>query len=114
MVELYKALRGQRPVTAIAGGIVGGLPGGDSSRNSGTAPNVPIQHSASTGSTTRVRDPWKWYLPHRAIILLGIVLTAIALAGAFLGVANASEAESLNSQVSQRYLVLLEPVPRGT
>ena len=38
------------------------------------------------------------------------MLTAIALAGAFLGVANASEAESLNSQVSQRYLVLLEPV----
>jgi diguanylate cyclase (GGDEF)-like protein len=64
----------------------------------------------STGSTTRVRDPWKWYLPHRAIILLGIVLTLIALAGAFLGVANASEAESLNSKVTQRYLVLLEPV----
>ena len=64
----------------------------------------------STGPDRRVRDPWKWYLPHRAIVLLGVVLTLIALAGAFLGVSNASEAESLNSQLTQRYLVLLQPV----
>jgi diguanylate cyclase (GGDEF)-like protein len=38
------------------------------------------------------------------------VLTLIALAGAFLGVANASQAESLNAQLTQRYLVLLQPV----
>jgi diguanylate cyclase (GGDEF)-like protein len=38
------------------------------------------------------------------------VLTLIALAGAFLGVANASQAESLNAQLTQRYLVLLPPV----
>jgi diguanylate cyclase (GGDEF)-like protein len=38
------------------------------------------------------------------------VLTLIALAGACLGVANASQAESLNAQLTQRYLVLLPPV----
>jgi diguanylate cyclase (GGDEF)-like protein len=64
----------------------------------------------STGSKTNVRDPWRWYAPHRAIVLLGVVLTLIALAGAFLGVANASQAESLNAQLTQRYLVLLPPV----
>jgi diguanylate cyclase (GGDEF)-like protein len=64
----------------------------------------------STGPETRVRDPWKWYLPHRAIVLLGIMLTLIALAGGFLGVLNASEAESLNAQLTQRSLVLLPPI----
>ena len=49
-------------------------------------------------------------MPHRAIVLLGVVITLIALAGAFLGVSNASEAESLNSQLTQRYVVLLGPV----
>ena len=38
------------------------------------------------------------------------MLSLIALAGGFLGVANASEAESLNSQLTQSYLVLLPPV----
>ena len=64
----------------------------------------------STGSKTNLRDPWRWYAPHRAIVLLGIVLTMIALAGAFLGVANASQAESLNAKLTQKYLVILPPV----
>ena len=64
----------------------------------------------STRSKTKAPDAWRWYAPHRAIVLLGVVLTMIALAGAFLGVANASQAESLNAQLKQRYLVLLSPV----
>jgi diguanylate cyclase (GGDEF)-like protein len=64
----------------------------------------------STGSKERVRDPWKWYAPHRAIVLLGVVLTLIALAGAFLGVANASQAESATALLTQRDLALLPPV----
>ena len=34
----------------------------------------------------------------------------IALAGAFLGVANASQAESLNAKLTQQYMVILPPV----
>jgi diguanylate cyclase (GGDEF)-like protein len=64
----------------------------------------------STRSKKRFRDPWRWYAPHRAIVLLGGVLTLIALAGAFLGVANVSQAESLNAQLTQRYVVLLPPI----
>ena len=64
----------------------------------------------STGSKKNVRDPWRWYAPHRAIVLLGVVLTLIALAGAFLGVANVSKAESLNAKLTQRYVVLLPPI----
>ena len=60
-------------------------------------------NAASTGR-------WNWYAPHRAIILVGVIVTVIALAGAFLGVANASQAESLTAQMSQRYLVLQGPV----
>jgi diguanylate cyclase (GGDEF)-like protein len=71
---------------------------------------VPIRHTVNTESTARVHGPWRWYAPHRAIVLLGIVLTLIALAGAFLGVANASQAESASAQLTQRYLVLLPPV----
>ena len=63
-----------------------------------------------TGSKTRGREPWSWYAPHRAIVLLGVVLTLIALAGAFLGVANASQAEAATAQLTQRYLALLPPV----
>ncbi len=73
-------------------------------------PFAPISNTVSTGSKTHVRDPWKWYAPHRAIILLGVVLTVTALAGGFLGVANASQAESANAQLTQRYLVLLAPL----
>ena len=61
-------------------------------------PNAPIRHTVDTGSKTRRREPWRWYAPHRAIVLLGVVLTLIALAGAFLGVANASQAESATTQ----------------
>ena len=64
----------------------------------------------STRSKTNLRDPWRWYAPHRAIVLLGIVLTMIALAGAFLGVANVSQAESLNAKLTQQYLVILPSV----
>lgn len=63
-----------------------------------------------TGSKTRGREPWKWYAPHRAIVLSGVVLTLIALAGAFLGVANASQAQSATAQLTDRYLALLSPV----
>jgi diguanylate cyclase (GGDEF)-like protein len=49
-------------------------------------------------------------LPHRAIVLVGVVLTLIAVAGAILGVANASQAESATAQLTQRYLVLLPPI----
>jgi len=41
---------------------------------------------------------------------VGVILTVIALAGGLLGVANASKAESLTAEMSQRYLVLLGPV----
>ena len=71
----------------------------------------------STGADTVTRDEntastqgWNWYAPHRAIVLVGIIVTVIALAGAFLGVANASQAESLTARLSQRYLVLQGPV----
>ncbi|HEX4433594.1 MAG TPA: GGDEF domain-containing protein [Acidimicrobiales bacterium] len=63
----------------------------------------------SDGSKTALGH-WRWYAPHRAIVLVGILVTLIALAGAFLGVANASEAESLTGQLTQRYLVLQGPV----
>jgi diguanylate cyclase (GGDEF)-like protein len=63
-----------------------------------------------TGSKRRAREPWSWYAPHRAIVLLGVVLTLIALAGGFLGVANASQAEAATAQLTQRYLALLPPV----
>jgi hypothetical protein len=72
--------------------------------------NAPIRNTVDTGSNKRGREPWKWYAPHRAIVLLGVVLTLIALAGAFLGVANVSQAESLNAQLTRQYLVLLPPV----
>ncbi|HEX4128211.1 MAG TPA: hypothetical protein VHX67_11575 [Acidimicrobiales bacterium] len=64
----------------------------------------------STRSNTVPRDRWRWYAPHRAILLVGVVVTIIALAGAFLGVANASEAESSTARLTQRYLVLEGPV----
>src|SRR6202035_2911512 len=74
------------------------------------ATNAPICIAVSTRSKKNFRDPWRWYAPHRAIVLLGAVLTLIALAGAFLGVANVSKAESLNAQLTERYVVLLPPV----
>ena len=59
---------------------------------------------------TAAMGQWKWYSPHRAILLVGVIVTIIALAGAFLGVANASRAESLTAEMSQRYLTLQGPV----
>jgi diguanylate cyclase (GGDEF)-like protein len=70
----------------------------------------------STGTDIASREQsragrgWTWYRPHRAIVLVGIIVTVIALAGAFLGVANATEAQSLTAEMSQRYLVLQSPV----
>ena len=72
--------------------------------------NAPICSAVSDGSKPERRDPWRWYLPHRAIVLLGVVLILIALTGATLGVVNAARAETLNSQLTDRYLVLLPPV----
>jgi diguanylate cyclase (GGDEF)-like protein len=78
--------------------------------------NVPIRTAVSTGIDAASGEQnaagrgWTWYAPHRAIVLVGIIVTLIALAGAFLGVANATEAESLTAQMSQRYLVLQTPV----
>ena len=66
--------------------------------------------TVSTGSKPSERDPWRWYLPHRAIVLLGVVLILIALGGATLGVVNAARAEALTSRLTDRYLVLLPPV----
>jgi diguanylate cyclase (GGDEF)-like protein len=53
---------------------------------------------------------WGWYAPHRAIVLLGVVLILIALGGATLGIVNASQSENLTAKLSDRYLVLLPPV----
>jgi len=64
----------------------------------------------SNGSTTRGGDSWRWYSPHRAIILLGVVLTLVALAGAVFGIVNSTRAEALNNTLMSRYLVLLGPV----
>ncbi len=49
---------------------------------------------------------WK-YAPHRAIIALGAVLIAIAVAGGLLGVANSGRAEGYATTLTNRYLVLL-------
>jgi diguanylate cyclase (GGDEF)-like protein len=63
----------------------------------------------SDGSGSRDGDRWNWYLPHRAIVLLGVVLTLVALAGAILGVVNAGRAEALNAELTNRYLVIGPP-----
>ena len=54
-------------------------------------------------------EPRSWYSPHRAIIFLAVVLTAIAVAGGTLGVVNASRAEQATAQLTRQYLVLLPP-----
>ena len=51
-----------------------------------------------------------WYSPHRAIIFLAVILTVVALAGATIGVVNASRAEQATNRLSTRYLVLQPPV----
>ncbi len=64
----------------------------------------------SDGSESRGGDRWNWYLPHRAILLLGAVLILIALAGATLGVVNSMQSETLTAKLGDRYLPLLPPV----
>jgi hypothetical protein len=66
--------------------------------------------TVSNGSIPSGRDHWRWYSPHRAIVLLGVVLILVALAGGVLGVVNASRAEQLSSRLANQYLVLLGPV----
>jgi diguanylate cyclase (GGDEF)-like protein len=61
---------------------------------------------ASSGAS----KPRSWYAPHRAIIFLAVVLTAIAVAGGTLGVVNASRSEQATEQVTRQYLVLQPPV----
>jgi diguanylate cyclase (GGDEF)-like protein len=51
-----------------------------------------------------------WYAPHRAIIVLGLMLTLVAVAGGTLGVVNSARAEGAITTVSDRYLVLQPPV----
>ena len=51
-----------------------------------------------------------WYVPHRAIIVLGLMLTLVAVAGGTLGVVNSARAEGAITTVSDRYLVLQPPV----
>jgi hypothetical protein len=49
-------------------------------------------------------------VPHRAIIFLAVLLTAVAVAGGLLGVTNASQAEQATARLSRQYLVLQPPV----
>lgn len=49
-------------------------------------------------------------MPHRAIILLGVLLTVVALIGTTLGIVNTARAERSITQISDRYLVLQPPV----
>jgi len=55
-------------------------------------------------------EPRSWYSPHRAIVFLAVVLTAIAVAGGTIGVVNASRAEQATTQLTRQYLVLQPPV----
>jgi diguanylate cyclase (GGDEF)-like protein len=55
-------------------------------------------------------EPRSWYSPHRAIVLLAVVLTAIAVAGGTLGVMNASRSEQATARLTGKYLVLQPPV----
>jgi diguanylate cyclase (GGDEF)-like protein len=55
-------------------------------------------------------EPRSWYAPHRAIVFLAVVLTAIAVAGGTIGVVNASRAEQATAKLTRQYLVLQPPV----
>ena len=54
--------------------------------------------------------PSGWYTPHRAIVILGTSLIAVAIAGGTLGVVNSTRAEQAMATLSDRYLVLQPPV----
>jgi diguanylate cyclase (GGDEF)-like protein len=54
--------------------------------------------------------PRTWYVPHRAIIFLGVILTVVAVAGGTLGVSNAERASEATSVISNQYLPLQPPV----
>ena len=69
----------------------------DSDRLVGAAPNTGGIWSA-------------WYAPHRAIIALGTILLAVAVAGGMLGVVNSAKAEKSTALISDRYLILQPPV----
>ncbi len=58
----------------------------------------------------RVSKPRSWYSPHRAIILLAVLLTVVAVAGGTIGIVNASRAEQATARLSGQYLVLQTPV----
>jgi diguanylate cyclase (GGDEF)-like protein len=63
----------------------------------------------SDGSIPSHRDSWSWYSPHRALVFLGVVLTLVLVAAGSLGVVNAGRSETLNAQLTDRYLVLGPP-----
>jgi diguanylate cyclase (GGDEF)-like protein len=59
-----------------------------------------------TSTPKRVDSEGEWYSPHRAIVLLGVILIGIAVAGGTLGVVNSSRAQHLNATLGERYLVI--------
>jgi diguanylate cyclase (GGDEF)-like protein len=62
-------------------------------------------------STPKIgRQKHDWYSPHRAIVLLGVILIGIAVAGGTLGVVNSTRAEGLTATLGDRYLPLQPPV----
>ncbi|HEV8065218.1 MAG TPA: GGDEF domain-containing protein, partial [Acidimicrobiales bacterium] len=63
--------------------------------------------NSSNSSTSK---PQGWYQPHRAIVVLGVLLIAVAVAGGALGVVNSARAERLTAVLNDRYLVLQPPV----
>jgi diguanylate cyclase (GGDEF)-like protein len=63
------------------------------------------------GTTRKIDDRGHdWYSPHRAIVLLGVILVAIAVIGGVLGVTNSTRAQQLTATLGDRYLVLQPPV----
>jgi diguanylate cyclase (GGDEF)-like protein len=70
------------------------------------SPEVNSDEGPSQTSST----PSAWYAPHRAIIVLGLMLTVVAVAGGMLGVVDSARAEGAITTVSDRYLVLQPPV----
>jgi diguanylate cyclase (GGDEF)-like protein len=60
----------------------------------------------ASSSPKTVDSGREWYSPHRAIVLLGVILIGIAIAGGTLGVVNSSRAQQLNTTLGERYLVI--------